>query len=47
MALFPLALSVEPRLLSLAIANGFRMDSRVRIDHFLVVDLAPNEYMLV
>jgi hypothetical protein len=31
MAQFPLALSIEPRLLPLAIANGFRMDSRVRI----------------
>jgi hypothetical protein len=31
MAQFPLALSIEPRLLPLAIANGLRMDSRVRI----------------
>jgi hypothetical protein len=31
MAQFPLALSIEPRLLPLAIANGFRMDNRVRI----------------
>ncbi|KAI0248585.1 hypothetical protein BJV78DRAFT_1332068 [Lactifluus subvellereus] len=30
MAQFPLALSIEPRLLPLAIANGFRMDSRYR-----------------
>ena len=30
MAQFPLALSIEPRLLPLAIANGFRMDNRVR-----------------
>jgi hypothetical protein len=38
MAQFPLALSIEPRLLPLAIANGFRMDSRVRIYYlFLVV----------
>jgi hypothetical protein len=34
MAQFPLALSIEPRLLPLAIANGFRMDGRVRIYHF-------------
>ncbi|KAI0260220.1 hypothetical protein BC834DRAFT_1012888 [Gloeopeniophorella convolvens] len=30
MAQFPLALSIEPRLLPLAIANGFRMDSKYR-----------------
>ncbi|KAH9065316.1 hypothetical protein EDB87DRAFT_1595164 [Lactarius vividus] len=30
MAQFPLALSIEPRLLPLAIANGFRMDNRYR-----------------
>ncbi|KAI9435374.1 hypothetical protein F5148DRAFT_1266602 [Russula earlei] len=30
MAQFPLALSIEPRLLPLAIANGFRMDGRYR-----------------
>jgi hypothetical protein len=47
MAQFPLALSFEPRLLPLAIANGFRMDGRVRIYHFPVVDLMPNEEMLV
>jgi hypothetical protein len=47
MAQFPLALSIVPRLLPLAIANGFRMDSRVRIDHFLVVDPTANEEMLV
>lgn len=47
MAQFPLALSIEPRLLPLAIANGFRMDSRVRMVHFLVVDLTPNEDMLI
>jgi hypothetical protein len=33
MAQFPLALSIEPRLLPLAIANGFRMDNRVRGCH--------------
>jgi hypothetical protein len=47
MAQFPLALSIEPRLLSLAVANGFRMDSRVRMDCFLVVDLMPDEETLV
>lgn len=47
MAQFPLALSIEPRLLPLAIANGFRMDSRVRIYHVLVVDLMLNEEMLL
>jgi hypothetical protein len=47
MAQFPLALSIEPHLLPLAIANGFRMDGRVRIYRFLVVDLTPNEEMLV
>ena len=46
MAQFPLALSIEPRLLSLAIANGFRMDGRVRICHFLVVDLTPKEMLV-
>lgn len=30
MAQFPLALSIEPRLLPLAVANGFHMDSKVR-----------------
>jgi hypothetical protein len=30
MAHFPLALSIEPRLLPLAVANGFHMDSKVR-----------------
>jgi hypothetical protein len=47
MAQFPLALSFEPRLLPLAIANGFRMDSRVRIYHLLVVDPTPDEVVLV
>jgi hypothetical protein len=47
MAQFPLALSIEPRLLPLAIANGFRMDGRVRIYHFLVVGLKVNQEMLV
>lgn len=31
MAQFPLALSIEPRLLPPAVANGFRMDDKVRI----------------
>jgi len=47
MAQFPLALSIEPRLLQLAIANGFRMDGRVRIYQFLVLEPTPNEEMLV
>ena len=29
MTQFPLALAIEPRLLPLAVANGFTMDSRV------------------
>lgn len=29
MAQFPLALAIEPRLLPLAVANGFQMDSKV------------------
>jgi hypothetical protein len=29
MGQFPLALSIEPRLLPLAVANGFHMDSKV------------------
>lgn len=29
MSQFPLALSIEPRLLPLAVANGFHMDSKV------------------
>lgn len=33
---FPLALSIEPRLLPLAVANGFRMDSKVRIRVYLM-----------
>jgi hypothetical protein len=44
MAQFPLALSIEPRLLPLAIADGFRMDSRVRIYHLLVIDITSNGY---
>jgi hypothetical protein len=47
MAQFPLALSIEPRLLPMAIANGFRMDGRVRIYNFFVVRLTLNEEMLV
>lgn len=31
MAQFPLALAIEPRLLPLAVANGFQMDSKVSI----------------
>lgn len=31
MAQFPLALSIEPRLLPPAVANGFHMDDKVRI----------------
>jgi hypothetical protein len=31
MALFPLALAIEPRLLPLAITNGFSMDYKVMI----------------
>ncbi len=38
MAQFPLALSIEPRLLPLAIANGFRMDNRVRGYYFSLRD---------
>jgi hypothetical protein len=38
MAQFPLALSIEPRLLPLAIANGFRMDNRVREYDFSLRD---------
>jgi hypothetical protein len=30
MAQFPLALAIEPRLLPLAVSNGFSMDSKVR-----------------
>ena len=29
MATFPLALAIEPRLLPLAVANGFEMDAKV------------------
>lgn len=43
MAQFPLALSIEPRLLPLAIANGLRMDSRVRIYLSSVILLPFNE----
>ena len=41
MAQFPLALSIEPRLLPLAIANGFRMDNRVRRYHLSLQDCRP------
>jgi hypothetical protein len=47
MAQFPLALSIEPRLLPLAIANGFRMDSRVRMYYFSSYDLTLIKEMLV
>lgn len=29
MAQFPLALAIEPRLIPLAVANGFRIDNKV------------------
>jgi hypothetical protein len=47
MAQFPLALSIEPRLLPLAIANGFRMDSRVRIYCLSIIDSPFKEEVLV
>jgi hypothetical protein len=31
MAQYPLALAIEPRLLPLAVANGFQMDTKVDI----------------
>lgn len=34
MSQFPLALSIEPRLLPLAVANGFHMDSKVHLYFF-------------
>ncbi|KAH9047699.1 hypothetical protein EDB84DRAFT_1586418 [Lactarius hengduanensis] len=51
MAQFPLALSIEPRLLPLAIANGFRMDNRVRGYYFSSwcrrsIPLAPDEHSM-
>ena len=33
MAQFPLALAIEPRLLPLAVTNGFSMDSKVCGNH--------------
>jgi hypothetical protein len=36
MAQFPLALAIEPRLLPLATANGFRMDSKASLDPSLL-----------
>jgi len=34
MAQFPLALAIEPRLLPLATANGFHMDSKASLESF-------------
>ena len=38
---FPLALSIEPRLLPLAVVNGFRMDSKVYIHAYSAMFLQP------
>ncbi|KAH9980176.1 hypothetical protein BGW80DRAFT_484395 [Lactifluus volemus] len=47
MAQFPLALSIEPRLLPLAIANGLRMDSRYRDFVFRRIFQRTDEHSVV